>query len=107
MKHIDVTPPHYPRVGVRHDPHDIWSPYPRHVEPVQGHHNCVFDRWCDLTCITISISRAFHDVEDRPSHFSITHVVNDIYRQLQGWHVNLPACLDANNPTVPHILSIQ
>lgn len=107
MKHIDVDPPRRPRVAIRHDPRDVWSPYPRHVEPVPGHHNCVFDRWCDLSCITIEISRAFHNVEDRPPQFSITHVVHDIYRQLQSWYASLPECLNADNATVPHILSIQ
>ncbi|PLB49138.1 hypothetical protein P170DRAFT_436770 [Aspergillus steynii IBT 23096] len=107
MKHIDVKPPRRPRVAIRHDPHDVWSPYPRQAEPVPGHHNCVFDRWCDLSCICIEISRAFHDVDDRSPQFSITHVVNDIYRQLQGWYANLPECLHVENATVPHILSIH
>ncbi|KAH8431703.1 uncharacterized protein LDX57_009358 [Aspergillus melleus] len=107
MKHIDVSPPRRPRVSIEHDPRDVWSPYPRDAEPVPGHHNCVFDRWCDLNCINIGISQAFHNVEDRSPDFSVTHFVNDTYRQLQGWHANLPECLDADNATVPHILSIH
>ncbi|KAA8643491.1 hypothetical protein EYZ11_009520 [Aspergillus tanneri] len=108
MKHIDVHPPRQPRVHIRHgDPRDVWSPYPKHDEPVPGHHNCVFDRWCDLSCITIRFSRAFHGVRDRLPQSSMVSIVNDIYQQLQGWHANLPECLQAETAIVPHVLSIH
>lgn len=108
MKHIDVKPPSCPRVSISHeDPCDVWVPYPKSADPVIGHHTCVFDRWCDICCITIQISRAFHDSSDRPPQAELVATVEDVYRQLQGWHANLPDCLAVETAAVPHILSLQ
>ncbi|PLB38625.1 uncharacterized protein BDW47DRAFT_131248 [Aspergillus candidus] len=108
MKHIDVKPPSCPRVSISHgDACDVWVPYPRSADRVTGHHNCVFDRWCDLCCITIQISRAFHDNSDRPPQADLVAIVEDVYRQLQGWHANLPDCLGVDTAAVPHILSLH
>ncbi|KKK14586.1 hypothetical protein P175DRAFT_0443092 [Aspergillus ochraceoroseus IBT 24754] len=108
MKHIDSQPPQRPRVPIHHEnPHDTWSPYPRSIEPVQGHYVCVFDRWCDLCCITIAISRAFHSVEDRLPQSQTISLVDDVYRQLQGWYANLPECLNVDTAVVPHILGLH
>ncbi|KAB8260933.1 hypothetical protein BDV32DRAFT_43757 [Aspergillus pseudonomiae] len=108
MKHIDITPPARPRVPINHqDRLDVWSPYPRLVEPVRGHHNCVFDRWCDFSYITLRISRALHDPENSVPQCEIPALINDIYQQLQGWYANLPECLLLDNAEVPHILSLH
>ncbi|KOC12421.1 putative C6 transcription factor [Aspergillus flavus AF70] len=108
MKHIDVTPPPRPRVPINHDDRlDVWSPYPQLVQPVRGHHNCVFDRWCDFSFITLRISRALHDPDNSPPQCEIPAIINDIYQQLQGWYANLPECLRLENANVPHILSLH
>ncbi|KAB8227196.1 fungal specific transcription factor domain-containing protein [Aspergillus alliaceus] len=108
MKHIEINPPSRPRVPIDHeDRHDVWSPYPRPMEPVRAHHNCVFDRWCDLCCITIRISRALHDPENSPPQSEIPTIINDIYQQLLGWHANLPECLQLESAEVPHVLSLH
>ena len=108
MKHIDISPPPRPRVPIDHeDPLDVWSPYPQLVQPVRGHHNCVFDRWCDFSCITFRISRALHDPDNSPPPCEIPATINDIYQQLQGWYANLPECLRLENVEVPHVLSLQ
>lgn len=108
MKHMDINPPQRARVPITHeDPLDTWSPYPRSAQPVRGHHNCVFDRWSDFCCITIGISREFHKKDDPPAKVEMVSIVNDIYRQLQGWYANLPDCLHIEAAEVPHILSLQ
>ncbi|RAL08504.1 C6 transcription factor [Aspergillus homomorphus CBS 101889] len=108
MKHVNVDPPRRPRIPINHkDPHDIWFPYPREVESVPGHHACVFDRWCDLSCILITISRAFHDFEHRIPLSDIAIFVPAIFTQLKGWYANLPECLHAEAATVPHVLSLH
>ncbi|KAL4890685.1 hypothetical protein BDV59DRAFT_183979 [Aspergillus ambiguus] len=108
MKHIDISPPQRARVPITHeDPRDKWSPYPRDAQPVCGHHNCVFDRWSDFCCITIGISRAFHKKDNPPPKSEMVSIVNDIYRQLQGWYANLPECLRIEAAEVPHVLSIH
>ncbi|OGM41999.1 putative C6 transcription factor [Aspergillus bombycis] len=108
MKHIDITPPARPRVPINHDDRlDVWSPYPQLVESVRGHHNCVFDRWCDFSSITLRISRALHDPDNSLPQCEIPAVINDIYQQLQGWYANLPECLRLENAEVPHVLSLH
>ncbi|PYH43688.1 fungal specific transcription factor domain-containing protein [Aspergillus saccharolyticus JOP 1030-1] len=108
MKHVNLNPPRRPRIATcHHDPHDIWYPYPREVEPVLGHHTCVFDRWCDLSCHLITISRAFHDLEHQIPRSEIATFVPAMFTQLQGWYANLPACLHAETATVPHILALH
>ncbi|KAF9887267.1 hypothetical protein FE257_010395 [Aspergillus nanangensis] len=108
MKHLDINPPQRPRVPLTHEnPLDVWAPYPRNAQSVPGHHNCVFDRWCDFCCICIGISRSFHKPEGRPPHSDVTSIVNDVYRQLQGWYANLPDCLRVETANVPHILCIH
>lgn len=108
MKHMDINPPQRARVPITHeDPLDTWSPYPRSAQPVRGHHNCVFDRWSDFCCITIGISREFHKKDDPPAKVEMVSIVNDIYRQLQGWYANLPDCLHIEAAEVPHILSLH
>ncbi|KAL2871628.1 uncharacterized protein BJX67DRAFT_342731 [Aspergillus lucknowensis] len=108
MKHMNTQPPQRARVPINHeDPKDMWSPYPRAMDPVRGHHVCVFDRWCDLSCIAIGMSRAFHSVEDRLPVSETASIVDDSYRQLQGWYANLPECLQVENANVAHILGIH
>ncbi|RAH71875.1 C6 transcription factor [Aspergillus aculeatinus CBS 121060] len=108
MKHLNIDPPRRPRISMQHgDSEDIWYPYPREVESVPGHHTCVFDRWCDISCILITISRAFHDVERRIPRSEIATFVPAIFTQLQGWYTNLPECLQAETATVPHVLSLH
>ncbi|KAB8068205.1 hypothetical protein BDV29DRAFT_184942 [Aspergillus leporis] len=108
MKHIDITPPQRPRVPIDHqDRHDVWTPYPQPAEPVRGHHNCVFDRWCDFGYITVRISCALHDSENSPPQCEIPGIISDIYRQLQGWYANLPECLKLETAEVPHVLSLH
>ncbi|KAL2812016.1 hypothetical protein BJX63DRAFT_433018 [Aspergillus granulosus] len=108
MKFTNTQPPQRPRVSISHDnPRDVWSPYPRGDDPVPGHYRCVFDRWCDLCCITISVSRAFYSVEDRRPPEETASIVNDIYQQLQGWYANLPDCLRPETALVPHVLSVH
>ncbi|KAE8355729.1 hypothetical protein BDV28DRAFT_27698 [Aspergillus coremiiformis] len=108
MKHIDINPPSRPRVPIDHeDRHDMWSPYPQRLDPVRGHHHCVFDRWCDLCCITIRISRALYDPDHRPPECEIPTIIHDIYQQLQGWYANLPDCLHIETVEVPHVLSLH
>ncbi|GAT18635.1 C6 transcription factor [Aspergillus luchuensis] len=108
MKHINVNPPQRPRIPVTHgDPHDLWYPYPREVDAVRGHHNCVFDRWCDFCCIMMQISQGFHDPEHLVAPSQMIGFVDGIYKQLQEWYAHLPPCLNADVATVPHVLSIQ
>ncbi|RDH26520.1 hypothetical protein BDQ94DRAFT_155421 [Aspergillus welwitschiae] len=108
MKHVNVKPPQRPRVPVTHgDAHDVWYSYPREVDAVRGHHNCVFDRWCDFCCIMIRISMGFHDVEHLVAPSQMIGFVDSIYKQLQEWHAHLPPCLSAEVATVPHILSLH
>ncbi|KAL4866709.1 hypothetical protein BDV12DRAFT_131236 [Aspergillus spectabilis] len=105
MKHIDVQTPRRPRVPINHhDPTDVWSPYPRGIDPLPGHHVCVFDAWCDLCCIAISISKAFYSEEARLPVTDAVRFLNDVYQQLLGWHKNLPPCLNAETAVVPHVL---
>ncbi|KAL3466872.1 hypothetical protein BJX64DRAFT_249196 [Aspergillus heterothallicus] len=108
MKHLNSQPPRRPRVPLGHGhPKDVWSPYPRGDDPVIGHYNCMFDRWCDLCCIAFSMSRSFFSVEDGRPPSETAPAVNDIYQQLQGWYANLPDCLRAETTLVPHVLSIH
>ncbi|KAL6230509.1 hypothetical protein BDW75DRAFT_234337 [Aspergillus navahoensis] len=108
MKHIQTQPPSRPRLQINHDdPSDVWYPYPRGADPLPGHYMCVFDRWCDLNCIVFSISRAFYSAEDRVPASETASLVNDVYRQLQGWYANLPPCLEAETAVVPHILGLH
>ncbi|KAL2827809.1 hypothetical protein BDW59DRAFT_160117 [Aspergillus cavernicola] len=109
MKHIPAQPPQRPRVPITHDnPKDVWSPYPRGIDPVPGHYVCIFDRWCDLCCIAIRISRAFYSApEDRLPDSETASMVDDVYRQLQSWYENLPDCIQAETATVPHVLNIH
>ncbi|PYH92151.1 hypothetical protein BO71DRAFT_400803 [Aspergillus ellipticus CBS 707.79] len=108
MKHMHVSPPRRPRIPVHHrDPHDVWFPYPREVEPVAGHHGCVFDRWSDFCCITIQISTGFHDVANPVTLAQMPAFVHGIYAQLQGWYASLPPCLQPEAATAPHILSLH
>ncbi|KAE8397440.1 hypothetical protein BDV37DRAFT_289431 [Aspergillus pseudonomiae] len=108
MKHIDISPPPRPRVPINHeDPLDVWSPYPQLVQPVRGYHNCVFDRWCDFSFITLRISRALHDPDNSPPQCETAATINDIYQQLQSWYANLPECLRLENAEVPHVLSLH
>ncbi|KAI9368233.1 hypothetical protein BJX61DRAFT_233410 [Aspergillus egyptiacus] len=108
MKHVPVQPPRRPRVPMTHgDPKNVWYPYPRAADPVPGHYACVFDRWCDLNCIAISISRAFYSFEDRLPTSETTFIVDNVYRQLQGWYANLPDCLRPETVFVPHVLHLH
>jgi hypothetical protein len=108
MKHMNAQPPQRPRVSICHSNRkDVWSPYPLGEDPVPGHYSCVFDRWCDICCIAISITRSFYSAEDRRPPSETSSVVSDIYQQLQGWYANLPDCLRAETTTVPHVLSLQ
>ncbi|KAE8379378.1 hypothetical protein BDV26DRAFT_291399 [Aspergillus bertholletiae] len=108
MKYIDISPPLRPRVPINHKDHlDVWSPYPQLTPPVRGHHNCVFDRWCDFCCITVRISRALHDTDNSPPPHEIPAIISDIYRQLQGWYANLPECLHLEAANVPQVLSLH
>ncbi|KAL4974630.1 hypothetical protein BDW66DRAFT_161074 [Aspergillus desertorum] len=108
MKHIQTQPPSRPRLPINHeDQNDVWYPYPQGTDPLPGHYMCVFDRWCDLNCIAFSISRAFYSAEDRAPASETASLVNDVYRQLRGWHANLPPCLGAETAVVPHILGLH
>ncbi|KAL4913090.1 hypothetical protein BDW62DRAFT_214528 [Aspergillus aurantiobrunneus] len=108
MKHIHAQPPRRARVPITHEnPNDVWYPYPRGPDPVQGHYVCVFDRWCDLCCIAFCISKAFYSVEDRLPASETAGVVDDVHRQLQGWYANLPQCLRADNLVVPHVVGLH
>ncbi|RAK95629.1 uncharacterized protein BO80DRAFT_439252 [Aspergillus ibericus CBS 121593] len=108
MKHIDISPPRRPRIPVTHgDPHDVWYPYPREVEGVRGHHNCVFDSWCDFCCIMIRISTGFHDVDHQVAASQRVGFIESVYHQLQGWYAHLPPCLSAEAAAVPHVLSLH
>ncbi|KAL2846338.1 hypothetical protein BJX68DRAFT_128091 [Aspergillus pseudodeflectus] len=108
MKHMNAQPPQRPRVSICHSNRkDVWSPYPLGEDPVPGHYSCVFDRWCDICCIAISITRSFYSAEDRRPPSETSSVVSDIYQQLQGWYANLPDCLRAETTTVPHVLSLH
>lgn len=88
-------------------PHDSWTPYPKQLDPIQGHLSCVFHRWCDLCCIMISFTRTFFGSEGKPSSSEIPAIGQDIQRQLQGWYTNLPDCLRVEETTVPHVLNLQ
>ncbi|KAL4785977.1 hypothetical protein BJX76DRAFT_322692 [Aspergillus varians] len=108
MKHLQVQIPQRPRIPINHEnPNDVWSPYPRCVDPVPGHHICMFDRWCDLSIIAFNVSRAFYSLEDRIPTSETASTVNDLYRQLQGWYANLPPCLQADTAAVPHIIALH
>ncbi|KAI3002245.1 transcriptional regulator family: Fungal Specific TF [Aspergillus niger] len=108
MKHINVNPPQRPRIPVTHsDPDDLWYPYPREVDAVRGHHNCVFNRWCDFCCIMMQISRGLHDPEHLVTPSQMVGFVDGIYKQLQEWYAHLPPCMNADVATVPHVLSIH
>ena len=108
MKHIDMQPPRRSRIPIDHDnPKATWTPYPRGTDPVSGHYNCVFDRWCDLCSIAFSISRSFYSVEDRLPASETATILNNVLHQLHGWQTNLPACLIAETAVVPHIVSLQ
>lgn len=108
LKHVDIEPPHRPRPPMSHeDPRDSWTPYPKQLDPVQGHLSCVSHRWCDLCCIMVTITRTFFGTEDKPSPSEIPAITQNIERQLQGWHANLPECLRISEAAVPHILNLQ
>lgn len=108
MKHMQAEPPRRPRVPIDHDnPSDVWSPYPRCIDPVPGHHICVFDRWCDLCCIAFSVSKAFYSVEHRVPASETVVMVSDVHRRLQGWYANLPPCLYTETAEVPHVVGLQ
>ncbi|KAL4948540.1 hypothetical protein BDW69DRAFT_91175 [Aspergillus filifer] len=108
MKHIDMQPPQRSRIPINHDnSKETWTPYPRGTDPVPGHYNCVFDRWCDLCSIAFSISRSFYSVEDRLPASETGTILNNVLHQLQGWQTNLPACLIAETAVVPHIVSLH
>ncbi|RDW72688.1 Zn(II)2Cys6 transcription factor [Aspergillus mulundensis] len=107
LKHIHIQPPSRPRVPTHHDPNDVWCPYPRGIDPVPGHHLCVFDRWCDLNCIAFGISRAFYSLQERVPASETPSTVTELYRQLQGWYANLPHCLDVNTAVVPHVIGLH
>ncbi|PWY90602.1 C6 transcription factor [Aspergillus sclerotioniger CBS 115572] len=108
MKHLNLRPPQRPRIPVTHgDAHDVWYPYPREVEGIRGHHNCVFDRWCDFCCIMTRISVGFHDVEHQVAPSQWVGFVQSIYHEMQGWYAHLPPCLSAEAAVVPHVLSLH
>ncbi|KAL5333306.1 hypothetical protein BJX70DRAFT_406335 [Aspergillus crustosus] len=105
MKHIPVQIPRRPRVPItHHDPADVWSPYPRGIDPVPGHHVCVFNSWCDLCCIAITISGTLYAGENGVPDSEGIPFLNDAYLQLQGWYNNLPSCMYVETAGVPHIL---
>ncbi|OJJ05012.1 hypothetical protein ASPVEDRAFT_829340 [Aspergillus versicolor CBS 583.65] len=108
MKHMQTEPPRRPRVPINHqDPRDVWSPYPRCIDPVPGHHICVFDQWCDLCCIAFTVSKAFYSVEHRVPASETVVMVNDVHRRLQGWYANLPPCLYTETAEVPHVVGVH
>lgn len=107
LRHVDIEPPYRPRPPVSHeDPRDTWTPYPKQMASMPGHLSCVFHRWCDLCCIMIDVTRTFFNMEDEPSPSRIISGQN-IERQLQGWHANLPSCLRIEETTVPHVFILQ
>ncbi|KAF4170547.1 hypothetical protein CNMCM8694_004124 [Aspergillus lentulus] len=111
MKHFDIHPPRQsPVTRIIHQRHkdDVWQPYPRSTDAgVPSHISCVFNRWCAIACITVEISRAFYQEEDRIPRAEMLPFVNDIYQKLQDWYADMPECLLIENVTVPHALSLH
>ncbi|PYH63985.1 uncharacterized protein BO88DRAFT_429994 [Aspergillus vadensis CBS 113365] len=108
MKYINVKPPQRPRAPVTHGgAHDVWYPYLREVDAVRGHHNYIFNRWCDFCYIIIQISMGFYDVEHLVAPSQMIRFINNIYKQFQKWHAYLPLCLSTEMATVPYILSLH
>ncbi|KAI9933769.1 hypothetical protein MW887_004841 [Aspergillus wentii] len=108
MKYVPMTRPRRPRPWDTHDsPGDVWSPYPRHEDPIAGHILCAMARWTDVCCIANEIGRVFFDSENKPPGDQMSSLVDHFHRQLQEWQRNLPACFDVETATVPHILAIH
>ncbi|KAL4875398.1 hypothetical protein BJY04DRAFT_202129 [Aspergillus karnatakaensis] len=105
MKHIPAQPPRLPRIPIDHrDPTDVWSPFPRRIDPIPGHQFCVFNSWCELCCIAINISNMFHSGNSSLPPSDAIPFLCDVYQKLQEWYRTLPSCLDVETAQVPQVL---
>ncbi|OJZ85230.1 hypothetical protein ASPFODRAFT_61906 [Aspergillus luchuensis CBS 106.47] len=90
-----------------HSQEDIWTAYPRQMDPVQSHIPCVLNRFTALSEINVDANRLVFASGLKSPRDELERALKDIQERLDDWKSKLPTCLTPDNPTVPQSLSLQ
>ncbi|GLA93297.1 hypothetical protein AtubIFM57143_010646 [Aspergillus tubingensis] len=94
-------------MAIDHLEEDIWTAYPRQMDPVQSHIPCVLNRFTTLSEISVDANRLVFASGLKSPRDELEEALKGILKRLDDWKSNLPTCLTPDNPTVSQSLSLQ
>ncbi|GLA66804.1 hypothetical protein AtubIFM54640_009390 [Aspergillus tubingensis] len=94
-------------MAIDHLEEDIWTAYPRQMDPVQSHIPCVLNRFTTLSEINVDANRLVFASGLNSPRDELEKALKGILKRLDVWKSNLPTCLTPDNPTVSQSLSSQ